>query len=79
MIELKENNIISMDDYLEDGLADACYALGELIELMAREDTYTIINSDNKMITYEDISKAQDVVDLLTVYCGYIKLPKKEV
>ena len=78
MIELKDDDRISMDDYLADGLADANYAIGELIELMDYEDRYTIINRDNKVITYEDICKASEVLDLLSVY-GYLRLPKEKV
>lgn len=78
MIELKDDDRISMDDYLEDALADANYALGELIELMDYTDIYNIINRDNKVITYEDVCKASKVLDLLSVY-GVLRLPKKKV
>ena len=80
MIELKDDdNKIKMEEYLEDAIADACYALGEIIELMSYMDIYNIINKDDKIVTYEDICKAQDVLDLLSCYGGYLKLIKIKV
>lgn len=79
MIELNDDNKLKMEEYLEDAISDACYALGEIIELMSYMDIYNIINKDNEVITYEDISRAQDVLDILSRYGGYLKLIKIKV
>lgn len=65
MIELKSDDRLEMDSYLEDAIADAYYALDEIIELMDYEKIYNLINSNNQVITYEDIIKAQEVLNLL--------------
>ena len=78
MVELKDDNIISMDEYLEDALADAHYALDELVDLMDYTNIYNIINKDNDVITYEDISKAQETLNLLSFY-GHLRLIKIKV
>ena len=78
MIELKDDNRISMDEYLEDALADAHYALDELIGLMDYTKIYNIINKDNDVITYEDICKAHETLNLLSFF-GYLKLIKIKV
>lgn len=79
MIELKDDNKLKMEEYLEDAISDACYALGEIIELMSYMGIYNIINNDDKVVTYEDIGKAQDVLDILSPYSGYLKLIKIKV
>lgn len=65
MIELKSDDRLEVDSYLKDAIADAYYALDEIIELMDYEKIYNLINYHNQIITYEDIVKAQEVLNLL--------------
>ena len=78
MIELKSDDRLEMDSYLEDSIADTYYALEEIIELMDYEKIYNLINYHNQIITYEDILKAQEVLDLLDNFCN-LKLIKIKV
>lgn len=66
MIELKEYDRLNVDYYLEDAIADTCYALEEIIELMDYEKIYNLINNNNQVVSYEDIVKAQEILNSLT-------------
>lgn len=66
MIELKDENILKMEEYQEDALADACYTLDNMISLMDYMNIYNIINEEDSVVNYEDICKAQEVLDTLS-------------